>query len=90
MRTVRWILKKVLQLLLLTACGIAVAYGVMLKADFGNSHWLPSAVWVSLLVFTVITFSAVVVEFRRQRNVVDWLAGIVARFLRGGGASTPG
>jgi hypothetical protein len=74
-KMVRRIVKRVLQLLALIACGVVVAAGVVTLGDYSQHHWTPDARWVSLGVFTTVTFAAVVAQFRRSwRRFTFWVA----------------
>jgi hypothetical protein len=73
----RWLLRRGLQLLALTAAGVTVAAAVITLGEYSKTHWTPSGVWVSLFVFTIITFSAVVAQFRRSwRRFTFWLTTV--------------
>lgn len=78
MTIVGLILKRLIQLLLLATAGIAVAYAVIAKSEYAQHHWVPRGLWVSLLVFTTITFLAVAVEFRRHWHQFRFWVALLA------------
>lgn len=60
------LLRGVILLVLMIACGILVAGLAVAGSEYSKTHWVPERRWVWLSLFTLITFAAVAFEFRRK------------------------
>jgi hypothetical protein len=65
-RAFRWLVKRSLQICALALTGILVALLVGLYAEYDEKYRLPSARWLALIPYTLVTFGATIREFQRS------------------------
>ena len=77
-RVFRWLVKRALQICVLALSGILVALLVGLYTEYGEKYRLPSARWLALVPYTLLTFGATIREFQRS-----WLRATLWFCVRG-------
>ena len=75
MNSVRVLARGVLVIAFLLIAGIVTAAAGLWLYAYSANHWTPPAIWVSLTLFTALTFGPVAVQFRRcWRRTSLWAA----------------
>jgi len=68
----------------LVASGVLVASVAVFLTFYGQNHWLPSWRWTGCLVFSIILFHTVLIEFRKKwrqsKFRICFVALVVAHF----------
>ena len=60
--------KLLVQLIAVLSACVAFVYGAFLLQGYGYEHWLPDADTARIVLFTTVTFAAVISEFKGSRR----------------------